>query len=235
MSLADFDDLSTANLNRVKAGISDVGKSKHQLVAEQLYNINPYAVLDIHSSGLQKDGLQTLAGKLDIIFDEIDDFAMKVNLRYFARDQKLPLIMMTSLGDNVLVDIERYDTDSTQKPFAGIVPDEILNEITTGKISEHDKVRYAVQLVDARFVPTKAMGSLLEIGKSLVGRPQLANAISIDGGLAVSVVKKIVLGGDLQAGRYYFDAAELLGMVSDTADSPERIEIMEKLQGPRES
>lgn len=227
--IADFDTIETANLNRLRAGVADIGKSKIQFAAEQIYEINPYINLHTYPEGLKKPDLENLTVTPDIIIDEIDDFAMKVELRFFAQKNNIPVVMMTSLGDNVLIDIERYDLDDGAKPFAGIVDQETLQKITQGEVSELEKVKYAIDLVGKEYIPTKALGSLFEIGNSLVGRPQLASTILLDGGMATIVVKSIILREGAATGRYYFDGQKFLGAESKTADTPEREAILTKI------
>lgn len=231
MILADFDKIETANLNRLKVGLHEIGKPKITAAAEQIYEIDPYAQLKLYPHGIKQHDLEKF--KIDeapqIIFDEIDDFEMKVRLRLFAREHSLPLIMLTSLGDNILIDIERYDSDKNQKPFQGIVPESVLQKILTGEVSEYDKIKYAVQLVGENYIPTRALGSLLEIRKTLVGRPQLASTIAMDGGIATLLVKMLFLDQPLSGGQYYVDLRKLLTNQSDVDMTDERTSILKAI------
>jgi len=230
--LADFDTIETANLNRLRAGIHEVGKPKISLAAEQIYEINPYAHLELYSDGIKEGDLLALSetSKLpDLIFDEIDDFEMKVRLRIFAKVHKKPLVMLTSLGDNVLIDVERYDKEPQQRPFQGIVAEEILDRILTGKVSEKDRIKYAMILIGQQYIPTRALGSLLEIRHSLVGRPQLASTIAIDGGLATIIARMILLNEGIKGGQYYLDSKKLVNLPSDTGDSEQRTNIVQAI------
>ncbi len=229
--IADYDVVSTANLNRLRGGIADIGKPKTSLAAQQVYDINPYARVHIFGAGLTLGDLQNKdLAKVDIIFDEIDDFAMKVQLRQFAKQNSIPLIMLTSLDDNVLVDIERYDTQPTTKPFNGAIGKLAIETILAGTISAQDKIKYAIELVGQQYIPTQALASLPEIGKTLVGRPQLANAIMLDGSLATVCAKEILLGSNLKSGKYYVDMQALLGLQSATSSNKTRQGILNKIK-----
>ena len=48
---------------------------------------------------------------------------MKVALREAARLARVPVVMLANLGDNVLVDIERYDLEPDLPIFNGILGD----------------------------------------------------------------------------------------------------------------
>lgn len=231
IKLADFDRLETANLNRLREGLASIGQKKVELAARHIYEVNPYAQvqlfesLDVHT--LDPFFLEPAA---DVIVDEIDDFKMKVQLRLKAKELKVPVLMFTSLGDNILIDVERYDLDNNLAIFngaVGAIPDEILS---TGAITTEDAKRYAVKLVGTEYVPTRAMESLLAMGTTLVGRPQLYSTVAVDGGLAAYVIRQIVLGAPLPSGRYFVRFSELLDMPSgDLADSARRKEALSQL------
>jgi len=211
MKLADFDILSTSNLNRVRARVFDVGEPKVNLAAQQIYEINPYAQLTIYSDGLKKEGLSRFFTDppIQLIFDAIDDFEMKIRLRMEARNKKIPVVMLTNLGDNVLIDIERYDLDPKLPLFNGLIgtiPEEILDS----KISEKEKQRFAVRLVGMEYVPKRALESLFEINKTLVGRPQLASTVTVAGGIAAYIVRMIALQKKIQSGRRYVMFQDIL-------------------------
>lgn len=210
LRLSDDDSLSTCNLNRLRAGVFQIGLPKQEVLAQQLWELNPY--LNLAFMGRLTD--ETMSGFLDspkpvAIFDEIDDFEMKIRLRLAARERGIPVLMLTSLGDNILIDIERYDLDPKTEIFGGLLgtlPEQILNQPMT----EAAKIRYAVDLVGADYVPTRALASLLQINRTLVGRPQIASAVIMDGGIGSFLVRRLILGQDLPAGRYYLSLTETM-------------------------
>lgn len=204
MKLSDRDRLETSNLNRVRAAARDVNVSKVELTARQIYEINPYADLRLFPDGLDDDNISNfVAGgpKPKLIFEEIDDFKMKIKIRLAARADQVPIIMLTNLGDTVLIDVERYDLDPQTGIFNGRVDKKIINEILSGSINSEDEKRYAVQIVGKENVPPRALESLPEIGKTLAGRPQLGGTIAAAGGLATYLARKIALSESLPSGR----------------------------------
>jgi len=201
MKLADFDDLETTNLNRVKAGIHQIGLPKIQIISQQIYEINPYANLKLYPKGLMKKDLDDFVKgkpKPKLIFEIIDDFEMKIRLRIKARLAKVPVIMFSNLGDSILVDIERYDLDPKLSLFNGVIgnlPEEIL------KAPKQDANKYAVKLVGVENVPKRVLESVKEIGKSLVGRPQLVSTVTISSGMAAYYARLVALGQFLPSDR----------------------------------
>ncbi|MBI2038014.1 MAG: ThiF family adenylyltransferase [Candidatus Magasanikbacteria bacterium] len=213
MKLADFDTLSTSNLNRLKAKMSDVGRKKIEIAAEQIFEINPYQNLELFENGVDKNSLDSFLAenpKPELIFEAIDDFEIKIRLRMAARNLGIPVIMLTNLGDSLLVDVERYDKDKTTPILNGMIEQSVVEEILSGRCSEADKNRFAVQVVGVENVPKRAMDSLKEIGLSLVGRPQLMSTVTIGGGLASFLARKIALGEDLPSGRKIIKWDELI-------------------------
>lgn len=229
MKLTDFDKVETPNLNRLRAGLQHIGEPKIAIASQQIWELNPFAHLDLYEEGLQDLQLGDffLTPKLNVVFDEIDDFPMKIKLRLKARETRVPVIMLTSLGDSVLIDIERYDLDSSTPLFNGLVGD-TPEEILTGSIGELEKVKYAIELVGLDNIPTRALESLFEINRSLVGRPQLASTITLDGGLGSYLVRRIALKQDLPSGRYSLSLEKAIGL-SEEFDVSRRHAVVDKL------
>ena len=203
LKLAEFDTLETTNLNRMKATLADVGKKKLDIVIEQLYEINPYITLVPHPEGLTKKNLLSFVHgkpKPNIIFEIIDDFEMKILLRIEARKAKIPVISTANLGDSMLIDIERFDQTPHLPLFNGILgnlPENIL------KFPDADKHLYAVQMVGRKHVPPRALASVFQIRKTLVGRPQLGSTVTISSGISTYITRMTLLGSALASGRYH--------------------------------
>ena len=203
MKLAEHDSLETSNLNRVRARIDQVGTPKIDITAQQIYEVNPYATLHLYSKGLSKRTLTDFVNedpKPRIIFESVDDFDIKIRLRLEARTAGIPVIMLTNLGDSVLIDVERYDQEKTLPIFNGLIGN-IAETILEKPITEKDKQRYAVQIVGIENVPKRALQSIKQIRKTLVGRPQLMNTTSIAGGIAGYLARQILLNQPLPSGR----------------------------------
>jgi hypothetical protein len=228
--LAEFDTLSTSNLNRVQGGMADIGENKLDLVSRHLFELNPYQEIIGFPDGLTESTLVDFLGcgrRPDIIFEAIDDFVMKVRLRLAAREQRVPLVMLTNLGDSILVDVERYDLHPELPLFNGAIGD-TPEEILSGPITEREKVRYAVKIVSFEYLPTRILHTLLQINQTLVGRPQLASTVTMGGGMATLIARQVLLGYPLPSGRYRLD---FCGFFHETDEEREfdRQEAMDQL------
>lgn len=233
IKIADFDELDTSNLNRLRENLLSVGQKKSVLALRHILELDPFLNVHEFSEGLNESNIDDFFAlpKLSVVVDEIDDFKMKIKLRLKAKEYGIPLVMFTSLGDNILVDIERYDTDINLQLFHGLIGD-IPNEILVkNEITEADIRKYSVQIVGAEYIPTRALASVAEMGKSLVGRPQLYSTIAVDGGLGAYVVRQILLNNQPKSGRYFIKFADLMNVENDDIeDSEQRRTILNRMK-----
>ncbi|MBI3631804.1 MAG: ThiF family adenylyltransferase, partial [Candidatus Staskawiczbacteria bacterium] len=119
IKLADFDNLALSNTNRIRAGIQNLGLPKVEMTARQIYEINPYAKVEIFSEGLNPENIEKFFEGLDIVIDELDNIAIKFLIREQAKKHRLAVVMAADNGDNAVVDIERYDIDPQPEFFHG--------------------------------------------------------------------------------------------------------------------
>ncbi len=203
MKLADKDTLQTSNLNRVITGVWSIGDHKLDIVCKKAYEVNPYIDLIRFESGLNENNLiefVTATPKPNLIIELMDDFKMKIRLRQLCRSNRIPVLMMTNLGDSILVDVDRYDLDDQLPLFPGQA-EELIDDILNKDLTPEDMKTYAVLLVGKRNVPQRAIESITEIGKTLVGRPQLMSTITVASGVASFIARRIILGKSVKNGR----------------------------------
>jgi tRNA threonylcarbamoyladenosine dehydratase len=212
MKLAEFDKISTSNLNRLKASLISIDTPKISFICQEIYELNPFAELNVFDEGLNKENLNsffTQGEKLNFIFEAIDDFEMKIRLRMEAKKHKVAIIMLTNLGDNLLIDIERYDTNPNQTLFNGLIGD-TPEEILTTKLTEEKKIKYAVDIVGKEHLSGRILETLQQINKTLVGRPQLYSTVNIGGGFATYLARKLILNEGVKSGRYFISFDKLI-------------------------
>lgn len=205
MKLLDFDTVSLSNLNRLSHGVLSLGGEKTIEIARSLYEIDPYVHLHLGREKLSTAFIQEFISESfvpDLLIDAIDDFPMKVKLRMAARQRGIPVVMLTSLGDRLLVDIERYDLDRNYPLFHGLV-NEVVDEILDGQpVTVERMKKFSVQLVGKNNVPKRAIASLVQLNRTLVGRPQLYATVLFGAATLSKIVRKIALKKQCQSGRY---------------------------------
>ncbi len=232
IKIADTDIFETTNLNRVRVGLPSVNIAKTQVTAQEIYEINPYANVEIFEKGLTSENVSDFIGgknNLNIIFDVVDDFSMKVRIRLAAKKAKIPVVMLTSLEDSILVDIERFDLNPNSDIFHGLLGD-VTDDLLNKKMTEKDKARYAMAIVGVESVSYRNLLSLSEIGTNLVSRPHLFGTVSIVCGLAAYIIKRIALNEDMPSKRKLLKFNEILGIEPNNDDTPQlRQKMIEKL------
>lgn len=193
--LADFDELDTTNLNRILAGVHQIGINKAVIAARRIYEDNPYAEVNTFPEGINKNNLEKLLKNKEIncIVEEIDNIAMKIEIRKLALQYKVPVVMITDNGDGVVLHIERYDlghdkifhqspefwdnklTGKMNKELAGKI---IMENIVGGQDKVDPKMLLSVKRV---------------LDKELVSWSQLGSAALLGGVAATVAIKRIAL------------------------------------------
>lgn len=226
IKISDPDFISSTNLNRLRFGWDSVGKKKIDLVSQQIIDINPSTIVhkfDSPKIDLMSD-IVTEKPKVDLIVDEIDNLKGKVELRKLAKQYKIPLISATDVGDNVFLDIERYDTQPETELFFGRVPG--IESIDLKNLSINQRKELVFKIVGFEHNSEEMLDSLSKIGHDLITWPQLGSTATMTGGIIATTIKKIILGEKIKSGRYYISLDQIL--VSDF-DSSERKAVRDNL------
>ncbi|MDP3993598.1 MAG: ThiF family adenylyltransferase [bacterium] len=209
--IADHDRLALSNLNRIRAGVENLGQQKAEITAKQIYALNPYAKIEIFPDGLNtKNVKKFFAGppKLDIVVDELDNIAVKFLIREQAKRNKIAVVMGADNGDNAVIDIERYDLNPKTKFFHGR-----LGNVSYKQLSRLDKFgigKTITKYIGPENVTERMQKSLLEMGKTIVSWPQLGGAALINGSAVAYCVRKILNNQPLERNRSLISLDEKL-------------------------
>ncbi|OIO20470.1 MAG: hypothetical protein AUJ23_00280 [Candidatus Magasanikbacteria bacterium CG1_02_32_51] len=197
--LADPDIISGSNLNRIRTDVTQIGESKCFLITRQIYQINPYAEILVYDKGVDDSNIVEFLSGVDILVEEVDNLAMKIRLRLEAKKYKIPVLMATDNGDNVIVDVERYDLHSDLKIFNGVVGDLTLEDFL--KIPPAEMPRLATKIAGPKLITSRMQESLLEVGKSIYSWPQTGDAATLAGVAIAYVAKRILIGEQVCEGK----------------------------------
>jgi tRNA A37 threonylcarbamoyladenosine dehydratase len=98
ITLVDFDDICLTNINRqIHALSGTVGRSKVEVMAERLQEINPAARIVAVKEFFSRDTAERLLSpRPDYVLDAIDHFTAKSALITLCREQSIPVI--SSMG-----------------------------------------------------------------------------------------------------------------------------------------
>lgn len=217
IKIVDPDTISMSNLNRLRLGLEQVGRSKAETISQILQEINPYSKVVFSKDGSIANFKYLFDSdpKIDVCVDAIDDMEGKVALRKMCKERKVPLIQAGDVGDNVVLDIERYDLSPQPDLFLGRLPG--IEEVDFSTMTSFEVKKMIVKLVGFEQNSEKLLESVLAIGKKLATWPQLGATATIAGGVVATSIKKIGLGEKVKSGRYYISLDDLL--VSDFGES----------------
>lgn len=200
--LGDPDHITPSNLNRISGGFSHVGMKKIHKVASEISAADPYIEQVHFTDGVTEENLEALGEhRPNIIFDEVDDLRMKALIRQYAKKEGIPVVMATDLGDKSIIDVERYDLEDA-KPFGGRLKDSELEKLYSGDVTAEEIQRYMVKIVGIAHVTPRVMESVLQVGNTLSGLPQLGTTATKGGAAAAVTAREILLGHDVPSGRH---------------------------------
>jgi molybdopterin/thiamine biosynthesis adenylyltransferase len=204
--LADFDTLELSNLNRIPASVLDLGVNKAVVAARRIAEIDPYLRVVVEPNGVRPENLGEFLDGLDLVIEECDSLDMKFLVREAARDRRIPVIMETS--DRGVLDVERFDLEPDRPIFHGLLGD--MDSTKLANLTTAQKGPYVIRLIGAREASSRGAASLLEVGQTITGWPQLGSEITLGAATVAAAVRRIGLAGELPSGRVRFDVEEIL-------------------------
>lgn len=210
IKIADPDTIEPTNLNRLRYGWDTVGKRKTDVVRAQLGAINPDAKVFMLNKTDQQSIKRFVRAKpaAQLIVEETDDLSSKILLRRLAKEKKIPVLSAVDVGDNVLLDIERWDLSPQPELFLGRLGR--IEDRDLGTLEPRERMKLVIGLVGLDHNSEAMLDSLLAIGTTLPTWPQLGATATIAGGVITTTIKKIILGESVETGRYILSLDELL-------------------------
>jgi hypothetical protein len=205
--LADFDGLDLSNLNRLDAGFDDLGENKAIIVARRIAKIDPFLEVEVFDAGVTDDNVERFLNGLDLLVEECDGLRMKFEIRERARARGLDIVF--AADERGFLSVEPYASRPELRPFHGRIA-----------AAQPSREAYATPL-DFLQALTEWMGgwdaiseesrrSLVQVGSTLSGYPQLASEARFAAGQIGHVARRLLLGESLPPGCVNIDLAELL-------------------------
>lgn len=216
LRLADFDDVELSNMNRINAGVHQLGQSKVIIAARKIAELDPFLEVKCFTKGLNEENIHdffTEHGKLDILVEECDGLEIKILSRIIAKEMGIPVIMDTN--DNGMLDVERFDLEPDRPIFHGRTPDleklskehlvEMLKDLTI-----EQKIGFLSQIIGMENVSTAMKQSLANMNKTIIGWPQVASAVTLGGAMVTDTCRRILLNHFNTSGRFFIQFDELI-------------------------
>lgn len=218
LRLADFDTLELSNLNRIPARVLDLGTNKTVVSARRIAEIDPYVKVHIFPEGITKENMEEFLTGLDLVVEECDSLDIKFAVREAARSHGIPVIMETS--DRGVLDVERFDLEPERPLLHGR-----LGSITSKDLeglSMAERGPYVAKMVGPAEASARGVASLLELGMSVSGWPQLGSEVTLGAASVAASVRRLVTGGELRSGRVRIDLEEQLDLIGDGGYNDEK-------------
>jgi len=233
--IADFDTLSLSNLNRLRAGVHELGVAKTVIAARQMLEIDPYLEIEAFPEGITRENADAFlldGGRLDLLVEECDDLFVKLMIRERARAHGIAVLMDTS--DRGLLDVERFDREPGRPLLHGLVGNLAADGLRG--LETRDKVPHVLAILGGNRMSARMAASLPEVKESIGSWPQLASSVSLGGAIAADLARRILLGRHTESGRYYVDLESIVrdgaGELREPAAPPPPLEIAPEAIGP---
>lgn len=207
--LADADTLSLANLNRLRAGITQLGLPKTVIIARAIAELDPYIKVDIITDQINAENKSLWQPKLaqaDLLVDACDGMNSKLMLRFFARNAQIPVIMETN--DKGRIDVERYDLQELPLLNGGFedISESTLKSMSNAAVFE----RLLLFFAKTGGLSQKMLASLPLIGTALLSYPQLASETVAGAATLATCIRKIFLNEFQASGSFFVDLEEII-------------------------
>jgi tRNA threonylcarbamoyladenosine dehydratase len=222
VKIADFDAVEITNLNRIRARLTDAGANKIHVAARETYYLDPFAELDLYDSGLNQENVSRflLEPRLDIFVEEMDSIDLKIMSRILCRENRIPVIMATDNGDDVILDIERFDQEPEREIFHGLIghmePEQVRN------LDYRQWLELATKIVGPEHLTESMQDSLMQIGKTIPSVPQLGTTAAVAGAAIALAVRRIACEEPMPSGRYAISMESVLVPGHDSPESAAR-------------
>lgn len=203
MKLADNDILSLSNLNRFRAGLPDLGLNKAILTARQIYEINPFARLEIFENGINDKNIEKfiLEPRINILVEETDNLPLKLRIRELAKKNRVPVVMVTGSGPDVIIDVERFDKEPKLPLLSGYLKQDVIDGIKVGPVKVEEKIKLARDFMGVKYLHPRLVESFDLVGSRLAGIPQIAESSFLRGASIAYFVRQIAQENKVSSGR----------------------------------
>ncbi len=207
IKIADFDHLDLSNLNRISAGIDEIGLSKITITARRMYRLNPFLELTIYEEGIQQHNIKSFLSGLDLLLEECDSISLKYQIREYARELGVNLIY--GADERGLVSIEPYRDFPDLPIFHGF-----LHRPQPNRESFDSELAFmkalTVWLGGWEAISERSRNSLLQMGQTICGYPQLASEAKLTAGQMGHIARKMLLGKKIAPLFKFLDLEEMI-------------------------
>jgi molybdopterin/thiamine biosynthesis adenylyltransferase len=205
--LADFDCLDLSNLNRLNAGVDELGENKAHLAARRIAKIDPYLEVVVYDEGISVSNAIRFLDGLHLLIEECDSLEMKYHLRSLARERRLNLVY--AADERGLLSVEPFAHAPDMCPFHGRSggPPPSRESFPSPRAFMRALTEW---LGGWDQISERSRRSVECIGDTLCGYPQLATEPRLAAGQVGHVARRLLLGERLAPFFGHLDLGEQL-------------------------
>ena len=220
ITIADLDVLDGSNLNRQHGSYYSIGRHKTEIIADVIYDINPYVDLKIYSERIVPEKASEILAQCanqgkTIVFSELDDKDVIIEIHKIAHERRIAAICATDIGHACHLAIFRYDLGES---------------IFAGRLSLEDARGMSLMALMAKFIkiseiPKEYITAVLAMMKGTIDFiPQVATASKKSAAVAMEAVIGIFEGKKLRTFAMHDTCNQQLRWSSRVTDLPLRIQ-----------
>jgi hypothetical protein len=202
--LADNDVVDVTNTNRAFYDLTELGRSKLDLTAEKMFQLDPFLSIDQHSKMIDHEALQDFMDGCDLVIDTFDTFPVKLALRQLAKEKKIPVLSGVDLDRGMLLILERYDLDSeldTSLFLNRLDPSQLMK----GSYSKKEVTDFFIQMIGHELHSERLLKTVKAVGEKYTSYPQLIVASQLFSAVMVYIAELVLLGTKTESFRSHID------------------------------
>ncbi|MGW0842550.1 ThiF family adenylyltransferase [Streptomyces sp. NPDC002787] len=191
--LADVGTYELNNLNRQHATVDDLGRNKAEVGADALRAINPHVRAEVVPVGITRDNVRELVRRAEVVVDGVDvttpsGLRAKIALHQEACRQRKPLVTGWDMAG--MLAAQCFDYRLVRRIFDGQLLAEDVDVLSTWEV--------IFRIAPRSHIPGEMYRELRRgLGRPDYSVPQLTEAATQFGSLAVHMVNQLVAGEDV--------------------------------------
>jgi molybdopterin/thiamine biosynthesis adenylyltransferase len=202
--IADGGLISFHDLNRLQSpDVASVGENHAAHSVKKLLQTNPFLNVTCIPQNLgEKDQSDTFSIEkfldgVDIVFEEVDNLAIKIAIRKAARAKSIPVIMATDVGFGTIIEFQKGEPDAPIFPL--ITDEEQKNLVTNKTMTLSERTAFAIKMVGP-----EAQYWQKGVDEGLTFWSQTGAAADASKAKSVETLVKWVMGEEIPAKQAYF-------------------------------
>ncbi|MET1077517.1 MAG: ThiF family adenylyltransferase [Pseudomonas sp.] len=210
--LVDNGSYDLNNANRQNMVHNDVGRSKVQVFAERILQINPYLELQTHGHGITPDNVEALVAQADVVVDAVDvtgraGLEMKFLLHQVCQRQRKPVVCGYDMAAAQYIPIFDYRNEELRV---------LDGQLSAEQIATLDPLQACTFLIPTQCIPLEMYAELdrHQAGKDYTS--QLGIAAHLFGTLATALIIDLINRKPVRHA-VYLDVWELIRLRDEAA------------------